>query len=494
MKKVLRFPVAVSAVFLLCAMTASVAPAQTFTTLVNFDGTNGANPLDGALVQGFDGDFYGTTYSGGANNSACVSSGCGTVFKITSAGMLTKLYSFCFQTNCTDGSAPYAGLVLDTNGNFYGTTPFGGANILGTVFRITSGGTLTTVYTFCSQKDCTDGALPVAGLVLGTNGNFYGATEEGGANDDCSENSGCGTVFKINPTGGTLTTLYSFCSQTNCTDGIYPVAALIQATDGNFYGTTPESGANILGTVFEITPGGTMTTLYSFCSQTNCTDGAYPEAALIQAADGNFYGTTQQGGANDDCSGGCGTVFRITPRGQLTTLHSFDYTDGAAPSAVLIQATDGNFYSTTPTGGANSYYGTVFKVTPQGELTTLHSFDGADGFQPTGALVQATNGVFYGTANGGGTQGKGTIFSLSLGLHPFVETLPTVGPVGSKVTIMGDRMTGATSVSFNGTLATFTIVSPTEIKTYVPTGATSGKVQVTTPSGTLTSNVVFRVK
>src|ERR1035437_8809971 len=196
---------------------------------------------------------------------------------------LTTIHRFCSQSGCPDGSDPFAGLVQATNGDLYGTTLSGGTsgtNTNGTVFKITPGGTLTTLYSFCSQTNCTDGADPYAGLVQAANGNFYGTTYYGGTNHR-------GTVFKITQ-GGTLTTLYSFCSQTNCTDCEGPLAGLVQAANGDFYGTTQYAGANGGGTAFKITPGGTLTTLYSFCSQTNCTDGADPYAGLVQAANGDF--------------------------------------------------------------------------------------------------------------------------------------------------------------------------------------------------------------
>ena len=180
---------------------------------------------------------------------------------------------------------------------------------------------------------------------------MYGTTEYGGANR-------YGTVFKITPSGA-LTKLYSFCSQSGCADGANPFGPLVQATDGNLYGTTQIGGANTsgcggqgCGTVFKITPSGTLTTLYSFCSQSGCPDGANPYSRLVQATDGNFYGTTVSGGAFTYCgfAGGCGTVFKITPSGSLTTLHSFDGGDGAGPLG-LVQATGGNFYGTTSSGG-----------------------------------------------------------------------------------------------------------------------------------------------
>jgi uncharacterized repeat protein (TIGR03803 family) len=473
---------------LFCATTAIAASAQGFKTLVSFNGTKGKNPVD-SLVQGLDGKLYGTTSGGGAS-SACLG-GCGTVFKITASGTLSTLYSFCTQGGCSDGALPSAGLVLGIDGNLYGTTVNGGFAIAacggsgcGTIFKISPNGTLTTLYRFCAQPNCTDGLLPYAGLVLGTDGNFYGTTYAGGAHGE-------GTVFRITR-GGTRTTLHSF----NGTDGAHTYAGLVEATDGNFYGTTFLGGTNGWGTVFKITPGGTLTTLHSF----DRADGAEPWAALVQATDGNFYGTTSLYGTGFGCGQGflrhgCGTVFKITSRGTLTTLLTFDLVSGAYPHAVLVQATDGNFYATTTKGGASSACsggcGTIFKITPG--LRTLHSFDSADGTNPSAGLVQATDGNFYGTTSAGGAENDGTAFSLSVGLGPFVETLPTSGKVGTPAIILGNNLTGATSVTFNGAVATFTVVSSTEIKTTVPSGTTTGKVKVTTPIGTLTSNVPFRV-
>jgi uncharacterized repeat protein (TIGR03803 family) len=237
--------------------------------------------------------------------------------------------------------------------------------------------TLTTLASF----NGIDGSDPYsAPLLQGTDGNFYGTTAYGGAN--CFS-TGCGTVFKITPKG-VLTTLYSFCAQSSCSDGDYPYAGLIQAADGNFYGTTSQGGSNgHAGSIFKITSAGKLTTLYSFCSQTNCADGNYVTGGLIQGADGNFYGTTFSGGIGDAqyCSGGCGTVFKLTPQGILTTLHNFSgyNIEGSAPNAGLVQAKNGNFYGTTTSGGAFNTCsvgcnGTVFEITPAGSLTTLHSF------------------------------------------------------------------------------------------------------------------------
>ena len=373
---------------------------------------------------------------------------------------------------------PRAGLVQATNGNFYGTTVSSGTYGFGTVFEITTSGTLTTLHSF----DGTDGIEPEAGLVQATNGNFYGTIYEGGAHS-------IGTVFKITPSG-TLTSLHSFYD----TDGVSTYATLVQGTNGDLYGTTWEGGAHGDGTVFKITTSGMLTTLHSF----DGTDGEDPYAGLVQGTDGDLYGTTQLGGAH-----GGGTVFKITLSGKLTTLHSFcsqsGCTDGFLTYATLVQGTNGDLYGTTALGGAKNSKclenecGTDFKSTPSGTQTTLRSFEYTDGATPEAALVQDTNGDFYGTTEFGGTHNAGTVFRLSLGLGPFVETQPTSGMVGAAVKILGTNLTGATKVTSNGTLATFTVVSSSEIMTTVPTGATTGKVKVTTPSGTLTSNVNFRV-
>jgi uncharacterized repeat protein (TIGR03803 family) len=479
------------AILALCAVTVITLPAQSFMSLASFNGTNGSGPYWGYLIQGVDGNVYGTTSGGGA-------SGWGTVFEITATGTLTTLYSF----NFAEGANPYAGLTQDTNGCFYGTTQGGGSQGDGTIFEITPGGVQTTLFSFCATggypASCVDGDNPKAGLIQARNGRFYGTTNNGGPNHGGSGTAceyGCGTIFSVTP-AGTETKLYDFCNLEDCADGAAPYAGLIQATNGDLYGTTSEGGANSGGTVFQITPSGTLTTLYNFCSQSGCTDGAGPHAGLIQATNGDFYGTTYEGGAN-----GYGAIFKITPSGTLTTLYSFCAqsvcTDGQNPYAGLVQATNGDFYGTTAGGGANGY-GTIFKITPSGTLTTLYAFCSqsgcTDGAYPYAGLSQATNGNLYGTTYAGGSANDGTVFSLSVGLGPFVETRPNSGELGASVEILGSDLTGATSVSFNGTSQpTFTAVSRYLITTTVPAGATTGTVQVVTPGRTLSSNVPFRV-
>ena len=472
----------ISIVFAICAALSIAAHAQTLTTLKQFDGTDGAAPggASGAmdLVQGTDGNLYGTTYELGAFGRG------GTVFKITPSGALTTLYSFCAQPACADGASPYAGLALGTDGNFYGTTSSGGAGPYdGTIFKITPVGALTTLHRFCAENtSCPDGSAPGAGLVLGVDANFYGTTTRGGTYNG-------GTAFKITPSG-TLTTLYSFCAQTNCADGDNPWAALVQGTDGNLYGTTWYGGAGPCGcgTVFQMTPSGALTTLYSFM-----TNAFLPApGGLVLTVDGNFYGTTEGTGAD-----GYGSVFQMTPSGAVETLYSFYCSAGTCPSgedphAALVLGTDGNLYGTAPLGGEYGL-GTIFQITQSGTLTTLYSFDTNPGRKPFSGLVQASDGKFYGTTWGGGIGGYGTVFSLSTGLNPFIKTVPGAAHVGATVMILGTKLTGTTGVAFGATTARFTIVSPTEIITTVPAGAATGQVRVATPLGTLVSNGLFQV-
>jgi uncharacterized repeat protein (TIGR03803 family) len=418
----------------------------TLATLYSFGGTSddGRTPA-GGLVQYSDGSFYGTTSAGGAN-------GKGTLFKISLAQTLTTLYSF--GTDDNDGATPQSELVLGSDGNFYGTTEYGGKYGDGTIFYIAPSGIASDgtgysdVYDFQGVQS-SDGANPRGGLVLGSDGNFYGTTQIGGANDAGSVfvltsafteapiysfsasaaeganpqvtlargsngnfygttlNGGpadTGTVFTITP-DGTLATLHTF-GDVRPTNGSIPAGELVQGSDGSFYGVTSGGGGNSLGTIFSLTPSGTLNTLYSFAQ----TDGANPAAGLLQANDGSFYAALLNGGAY-----GSGTVFRFTSGGTSANLHDFgaSSTDGLNPAAALIEASDGNFYGTTSGGGANGK-GTVFRLTPDGSLTTLYSFgSGSDGSLPLAGLVPGPNNKFYGTTSSGGTANKGTLFAIT---------------------------------------------------------------------------------
>ena len=343
----------------------------TFTTLYSFTGSSdGANP-QARLVQGSDGNFYGTT-SGGGTYMDQYGQGYGTVFQISSNGLFTSLYSFGDNGYGRDPN----GLVQGSDGNLYGST-WGWGVDRGTVFQITTDGTLTTLYSFTGGSD---GARPST-LVQASDGDFYGTTYEGG-----SQNGG--TVFHINTTGA-LTVLYSFPPNSP----LVSPSSLVQGSDGNFYGTTSEGGSKNAGSVFQINSAGDLISLYSFNFGD---DGAKPLAGLVLGRDGNFYGTTF-GALYGSGVGGLGTVFQISTNGALTTLYFFDGIGGSSPAAGLVQGSDGNLYGTASAGGDYDY-GSAFNISTDGAFTLLYSFTGGtDGESPYAGLVQGRDGSFYGT-------------------------------------------------------------------------------------------------
>jgi uncharacterized repeat protein (TIGR03803 family) len=503
-----------------CFAVAAVSQAQSYFVFGGFDELNGNAP-NSPLVQGVDGFLYGTTLGGGNEN--CNSTwqfftGCGMLFKAKiGGGGITLAHLFCSETGCIDGGLPLS-VITTTNGAVYGTAFFGGTDGAGSFFKMTENGQLTTLHSFCAALyDCAYGYIASPnGVILGGDGNFYGTTIEGGPNDaDECNGYGCGTAFKVTP-AGKYTTLYNFCSLANCADGSTPTGTLLQLQNGNLYGTTGdgktiESGpceAGPCGTVFQLTPSGKLTMLHSFCTVANCPDGASPTGALVQGPDGGLYGTTFDPG----------TVFEITPTGKFKTLYHFCETkgcpDGEYPSP-LILANDGNFYGTTTGGGANTacsteFYkgcGTIFEITPTGTLTTLYNFCSSgscgDGYSPVAALTEGTDGNLYGTTEYGGTgdcvnsqhfgTGCGVAFWLSNGLAPFVAANPNFGKAGQTIGIMGSNLKGVTGVTIDGVAATFQQISPYLVRAVVPTGATTGTIQVTMSSGTLNSNVAFQV-
>ncbi len=395
-----------------------VTPHGALTTLVEFsnNGTSNKGRRPGGLVQGADGHFYGTTSQGGTfgQNPGNLEYGYGTVFKMTSVGTLTTLVEFRGDATSNKGRDPEAALVQGDDGNFYGTTYIGGVNDTGTVFKMTPAGLLTTLVEFASIGASNQGRSPSAGLVQGSDRNFYGTTEYGGPN-------GLGTIFKMTtdgtPSGTTLQTLVSFTGNEASDKGAYPRAGLIQANDGNFYGTTYAGGANGpigSGTVFKMTPAGVLTTLVDFTVNGVSNKGVYPFQG-VQDTDGSFYGTTVNGGTN-----GVGTIFKMTPAGLLTTLVEFTgiggANNGSFPRQCLVKGSDGNFYGTTTHGGVNNH-GTVFKMTPAGVLTTLveFTFNGGTnkGSRPYARLVQDSGGNFYGTTERGGANSIGTVFKIT---------------------------------------------------------------------------------
>src|SRR6266850_3086009 len=357
------------------------ARADVIITTIHSFRTAAGGSQPNTMVLGRDGNLYGTTAGGGRG-------GHGTVFKFTTDGVLTTLYSF----NGVDGSAPNASLVQGSDGNFYGTTMHGGAYNYGTAFKLTPDGVLTSLYSFWrGDTDMGNNGFNPTEIIQGSDGNLYGMTEDGGTR-------GKGVVYKIT-SSGVFANLHSFMHAT--TDGEYPLGAMVQGTDGDYYGTAQGGGTNYYGIVFKITANGAYTNLYSF---TGGNDGAGPNRLLL-GNDGNFYGTTYYGGTND-----FGTVFKFTTNGVCTGLYSFSNgSDGRGPTE-LVQGIDGNFYGTTLYGGTT---GLVFRVTADGAFTTLHTFTGGnDGGWPNG-LVRGPDANLYGTTWSGGQAGNGTIFKIT---------------------------------------------------------------------------------
>jgi uncharacterized repeat protein (TIGR03803 family) len=416
-----------------------------FATVCTFGSETGINPK-GGLIQGDDGNLYGTTSSGPPPRSSAEAGGSGTVFKLAPDGVLTTLHIFHGE----DGASPVAGLTKGRDGNFYGTTSGGGARPKGkqdttghgTIFRLTPAGQLTTLHSFAGVPD---GDGPAAELFQARDGNFYGTTKEGGEKCDSSY-GGCGTIFKVTQPGE-LTILHRF-NQANG-EGRFPEAALLQGKDGNFYGTTSQGGKATRrsfgggtisatfkgrGTIFRITPAGEFTTLHGFPEKEG--DGEAPGRGLVRGGDDDFYGTTKGGGKWP----GLGTIFKITSGGVLTVLYEFDNNKGdpSGPIGPLLRGSDGHFYGTTFTTRS------IFRFSPAGSLTTLYRFRREDlgQFTPPGRikeraewaarekaagrdhpevtdgsvlqtrLLEATDGTLWGTTEKGGIWDCGTVFKI----------------------------------------------------------------------------------
>jgi uncharacterized repeat protein (TIGR03803 family) len=468
MKRSQNLGLVVIAALTLVVTKAGAAHAQAVSVLYNF-GSQSGDPLQpsysGIVAQGRDGNLYTTSVSGGNGTG-------GTVFKITPSGALKVLFNF----DSTHGASPYGGLTLGSDGKFYGTATTGGAGASGTIFKITSSGTLTVIHNFSGP----DGGAPIAPPIQGRDGKFYGTTVAGvGAT--------YGTVYQVTATGK-FKTLYSF----DVTHGAYPQAPLIQGTDGDFYGTTTNGGSGSSdGEVFKITSKGILTVLFPF----DGVHGVSPYGPLIQASDGNFYGTTFGGGANN-----FGTVFKMAPDGTTSVLHSFNFSpDGGRPTSGLVQGSDGTFYGTTSQGGTLGF-GTVFSLTGN-TYKVLYTFDQTTGAYPLVTLMQHTSGLMYAVTQRGGTGPdtcpfglcSGVFYSLSEGLGTFVSLVAPAAKVGKTIGILGQGFKGTTAVSFGATPATFRVVSATYLTATVPSGANTSPVTVTTPGGTLTSNRPFQV-
>ncbi|HZR55760.1 MAG TPA: choice-of-anchor tandem repeat GloVer-containing protein [Terriglobales bacterium] len=455
---------------------ASLANAQTYTTLYAYpeDTRNDTGiGLAGLMTQGQDGNLYGTIGDDGSNAA-------GSAFKMTTAGQFTRIYSFCSQPSCADGSGPWGGLTLNTDGNLYGTTTTGGKSAAGTVFKLTPNGTLTTLWSF---DNGTDAGAPWYPPFQGLDGKLYGVS-------NTVYNGDYGAFIRLTPTKtppDTEKVLVDF-NYTNGNDPNLPT----QGTDGNFYGTAVSGGTKGLGVVYKITTAGKIIVLHNFVGYPS--DGTYPLGALVEGNDGDFYGVTYQGGANN-----IGAIFKITRSGTFTLLHSFASSgttlDGAYPRSGLILGSDGNLYGTTLHGGkAND--GALYEITPEGAVTILYSLCSlkgcADGFSTATPLTQHTNGKFYGSTSGNSLGGS-YFYSLDLGLKPFAKLVNWSAKDGAKIEILGQGFTGATGVSFNGVAASFNNVSDTYMTATVPVGALTGPVTVTTFTSTLTSDRNFLV-
>ena len=460
----------VFAAMLTLMLCAAVGAAQTYTPLytysVNAGAYSGILPA-GIMSQGRDGNLYTTV-----QNNGLVSRG--TTFKMSLAGVPTTLYNFCSLTGCADGSYPDGGLILGVDGNFYGTTNSGGSHNSGTTFKMTPAGAITTLWNFTASG--TDNGAPWYPVLQAQDGNFWGVSQAIYAFT-------YGAIYKVTPSG--TFTAFPF----NYTNGATPDLPT-QGTDGNFYGVARGGGAHGFGTIYKVTPAGVISVLHDFAGYPS--DGNIPVGILTQGNDGNLYGMTYQGGASN-----LGTVFKISPSGTYTVLYSFTgwgFGDGALPIAGLTLGTDGNFYGSTNNGGTKNL-GALLKVTPAGAVSVLYSFCSVtcnDGYSPQTPLVQDTNGKFYGNSTGN-SNGGAKFFSLDVGLKPFAGLVTWSGKVGKSIGILGQGFTGTTNVSFNGTQAAFTVSSDTFLTATVPAGATTGSVTLVTPGATLKSNRKFLV-
>jgi uncharacterized repeat protein (TIGR03803 family) len=465
-----------------------------------FDFTN-QGPL-GGLTLGFDGNFYGTTSGGGTSNA-------GTVFKLTPAGQLTTLWNF---TSFNDGANPPWAPLQGQDGNLYGATPDNRNGDYGLIYKITSKGVFTVRGDFAATNGNSPN-LPVQGM----DGNFYGTTRFGGINGAGCTTIGCGVVYKM-ASSGKITVLHNFAGYPN--DGSLPVGVLVQANDGTLYGTAYQGGANNQGIVFKITTKGTYTLLYSF-NDVAGSDGIHPWTGLALGTDGNLYGTSQGGKHN------AGALFKITPAGTESVLYNFCSVSGCAdgffPQTPILQHTNGKFYGSVESGGAGGLNGGVFYgldvgLQPFAGLVTWQGASGktveilGQGFTGTSKVsfngISATFSVVsdtYLTATVPAAAATGFIAvttpSATLTSNRAFRVTPTVvsfnptsGLVGAAITITGTGFTGATKVTFGGVNAPgFTVNSGTQITVTVPTGAKTGKIQVTTAGGVASSAASFTV-
>jgi uncharacterized repeat protein (TIGR03803 family) len=434
------FPVSIVA--LLLALIGS-CESQVFTDLVNFGKTT-SNPWFATPTQGRDGRLYWT-------NSNNETDGTGTIMVFdVNTGFRSVIYHFESAT----GTTPYGGLTLGVDGSFYGTAQYGGASNYGVLFKITPSGTYTVLHNFAGG---TDGIYPSSPPVLASDGNYYGTT---GLID--AEGETQSTMYRYSPSSG-----FTSFGDIGGTQG-----PIIQASDGNLYATTYGGG------VLEFSTSGELLNGFALPSA----DGTFTLGPVMQASDGNFYGAAQDGGPSN-----YGTIYKMDPGGVFSLLYGMTAIS-PDPDGGLIEASDGNLYG-------DAWYGTLYQITTGGDFTVLYQTTVQQGDGVGAALIQHTNGTFYGTAHTGGPKGLyGTLFSLEMGLPPFISMVKPQGRAGSLAQVLGQGFTGTTSVTFNGVTApSFHVVSDTYMTAVVPKGATTGPVAVTTPAGTLTSIRNFQI-
>jgi uncharacterized repeat protein (TIGR03803 family) len=416
MTKLLRFPLCLASMFALAMVL--LAPGRleagsakvSYKVVYSFLGQPDGASPAAGLIRDASGNLYGTTESGGTGPCGGTIPGCGTVFAVNRSGKETVIYSFLGGP--TDGAGPAGSLVQDSSGNLYGTAA-GGAYGYGVVFKVDTSDAETVLYNFCpGQFPCTDGSYPLGALILDTNGSLYGTTNKGGS-------ANLGTVFRVDQ-DGTETVLHSF---TGSADGAYPEAELIFDAAGNLYGTASQGGTHCkgCGVVFKLDPSGKETVLYSF---KDLPDGAFPRGGLIWDARGNLYGTTFGGGYhNKRCPQPCGTIFKLAPNGKETVLYRFPRRGtGVWPRGTLVRDSAGNLFGTAADGDGTCAgdCGVVFKLDKTGRYTVLYKVrgPGPGGIHPSATLVRDPSGALYGTMGASGAPqcpipGCGTVFKLT---------------------------------------------------------------------------------
>jgi uncharacterized repeat protein (TIGR03803 family) len=441
---------------LLILFAVGSATAQVYTQLHNFDWhVEGANPNQPALLaQGQDGNLYGTLPTSFPND--------GSVFSATVAGGVSPLHLFLGP----EGNAPQSGLSLGFDGNFYGSTEWGGTSATGTAFKFGSAG-LSTLYSFGNGSD---GAYPWATPIQAPDGNVYGVTNNGNSP---------GHIYRITPSG-TFTVIATAPSNT--------VAPMIQGADGNLYGTTPYGGTYNRGTVYQLTLKGKLKIVHSF---NPTTEGGIPNGPVMQAADGKLYGTTTGGGTF-----GQGIIYQMSTGGATKVLHNFQTIEASNSTAGLVQGSDKYLYGVAASGGGNGQ-GSLFKISTSGTgFQVLHNFQTLDGDTPFATPTLHTNGKIYGVTNHGGSPNSvyGVLYSFDAGLKPFASLVVIwSGTVGTQVGILGQGFTSATGVKFGSGPGTFTVISDTYMIAAPAAGATTGTVTVLEPTGNLVAPQVFKV-